>query len=274
MAKRHTEILFPGSLTETYDKVRRAVLRQGWLVTGGTPPGQRFRPDIRLRAGSARIGGSGFTRIVFLEGGSKQETRVSISTRLALGDHRAAAPALSLAEGLLADPKEAGLGPEASPLPGRTERMGVRLLVGFVVIAAVLACALTPIPKTLPAPAFDQAGLYRLEVVLVVFYGGLLLLTPAFAGMIRGRLPTEISTRGAKFADEVRQERAEISDEVIQEQTNERIKLELELAVAKKEIKKLAKLTGVDPKELEDHESDKSGKPLAASGKVRGRRNT
>jgi hypothetical protein len=44
--------------------------------------------------------------------------------------------------------------------------------------------------------------LYRLEVSLLAFYGCLLLITPAFSGLIRGRLPTEISTRGAKFAEE------------------------------------------------------------------------
>ncbi|HEU4737467.1 MAG TPA: hypothetical protein VFS54_00130 [Solirubrobacterales bacterium] len=37
---------------------------------------------------------------------------------------------------------------------------------------------------------------------LVVFYGSLLLITPAFSGLARGRLPIEISVRGAKFAEE------------------------------------------------------------------------
>jgi hypothetical protein len=51
-------------------------------------------------------------------------------------------------------------------------------------------------------PALEQVALYRLEVALLVFYGCLLLATPAFAGLFRGRLPIEISTRGAKFAAE------------------------------------------------------------------------
>ena len=59
-----------------------------------------------------------------------------------------------------------------------------------------------PIPEDLPAVAFGQVALYRLEVALLVFYGCLLLITPAFSGLIRGRLPIEISTRGAKFAEE------------------------------------------------------------------------
>jgi len=54
-----------------------------------------------------------------------------------------------------------------------------------------------PVPEDLPAIAIRQPGLYRLEVALLIFYGWLLLLTPAFSGLIRGRLPIEISTRGA-----------------------------------------------------------------------------
>lgn len=40
-----------------------------------------------------------------------------------------------------------------------------------------------------------------MEVSLLVFYGCLLLITPAFSGLISGRLPVEISTRGAKFTE-------------------------------------------------------------------------
>jgi hypothetical protein len=40
-----------------------------------------------------------------------------------------------------------------------------------------------------------------MEIATLVFYGELLLVTPAFSGLIWGRLPTEISMRGAKFAE-------------------------------------------------------------------------
>jgi len=36
---------------------------------------------------------------------------------------------------------------------------------------------------------------------MAVFYGCLLLVTPAYSGLAMGRLPIEISTRGAKFAE-------------------------------------------------------------------------
>ena len=76
--------------------------------------------------------------------------------------------------------------------------------------------------------AFGQSGLYRLEVALLVFYGSLLLLTPAFAGLIRGRLPTEISTRGAKFVGEADQS-AELAEAAVKE-------LELKVGVLTEEL--------------------------------------
>lgn len=88
------------------------------------------------------------------------------------------------------------------------ERTLVRLLVGAALACGALTSASIPVPldrhgvAALPAIALGQVGLYRLEVTLLVFYSGLLLITPAVSGLIRGRLPTEISTRGASFADE------------------------------------------------------------------------
>jgi len=88
------------------------------------------------------------------------------------------------------------------------ERLFIRILVAVALCLALLAFVLAPVPvdprgnPDLPAPAFEQVDLYRLEVALLVFYGYLLLVTPAFSGLLRGRLPIEISTRGAKFAAE------------------------------------------------------------------------
>src|SRR3954462_9041465 len=88
------------------------------------------------------------------------------------------------------------------------ERLFIRILVAIALALALAAFSLTPVPQDhfgnphLPAPALEQAVLYRLEVALLVFYGCLLLVTPAFSGFLRGRLPIEIPTRGAKFAAE------------------------------------------------------------------------
>lgn len=81
-------------------------------------------------------------------------------------------------------------------------RMIVQILVGIALGLALAACAVLPLPSDLPAVAMSQSALYRLEVALAVLYGLLLMLTPAYSGLVRGRLPVEISTRGAKFAEE------------------------------------------------------------------------
>lgn len=77
----------------------------------------------------------------------------------------------------------------------------VRFLISAALLVAILTAALAP-ASALPAIALGQLWLYRLEVSLLAFYACLLLITPAFSGLIRGRLPIEISTRGARFAEE------------------------------------------------------------------------
>lgn len=95
------------------------------------------------------------------------------------------------------------------------ERLLIRGLVGVALCLALAAFALAPVPvdsqgtPDLPTPAFEQVDLYRLEVALLTFYGCLLLATPALSGLLRGRLPIEISTRGAKFAAEADEAAAE-----------------------------------------------------------------
>lgn len=86
-------------------------------------------------------------------------------------------------------------------MPGRRARPLVRVLVAISLCSAFVAAFAVPIPKDLPPVAFQQGGLYRLEVALIVFYGALLLITPAVAGLGQGQLPIEISARGAKFAE-------------------------------------------------------------------------
>lgn len=90
-------------------------------------------------------------------------------------------------------------------MPGRHGRNLIRVLVGVALCIAVVAAAAAPIPEDLPAVAMQQPAVYRLEVALLIFYCWLLLVTPAFSGLIRGRLPIEISTRGARFAEEADQ---------------------------------------------------------------------
>jgi hypothetical protein len=78
----------------------------------------------------------------------------------------------------------------------------IRGLVSVALLLALVSGGATPTPESPPTIALGLPALYRLEVALMVFYGCLLLITPAFAGLARGRLPIEVSARGAKFAAE------------------------------------------------------------------------
>jgi hypothetical protein len=99
-------------------------------------------------------------------------------------------------------------------------RLSIRILVALALCAACWTFIAVQIPRDtrdhpdLPAVALEQPALYRLEVALVVFYGGLLLVTPTFSGLIEGRLPIEISARGARFAERADQS-AESTDRAV-----------------------------------------------------------
>ena len=125
-------------------------------------------------------------------------------------------------------------------MASRTERTLVRVLIGTALCVAILASVLTPIPPSLPAVTFEQTGLYRLEVALLVFYGCLLLMTPAFLGLTRGQLPTEISVRGAKFEGKADQS-VELTEAKIEELRRRTKELTDELTVATIEIDQLRK---------------------------------
>jgi hypothetical protein len=126
------------------------------------------------------------------------------------------------------------------------ERFCIRILVSMALCLALVAFVLMPVPVDaqgnldLPAPAFEQVGLYRLEVALLVFYGDLLLVTPVFTGLIHGRLPIEISARGAKFGQEADQS-AELADAAIKELRQTAGALAAELTAAKLEIEVVKK---------------------------------
>jgi hypothetical protein len=124
------------------------------------------------------------------------------------------------------------------------ERVLVRILVGVALCLALGAFVFVPVPTDgrgnpgPPAVAFEQPGLYRLEVALIVFYGGLLLITPAFSGLVRGKLPVEISARGARFAVQVDRPSGS-GDQAIEELKRTAGRLSEDLAAANLEIKRL-----------------------------------
>jgi hypothetical protein len=107
---------------------------------------------------------------------------------------------------------DAGSEPARSKMPtdmsgarGATGSHAIRFLVGALLVACVALAVLVGVPTTgnLPSVALRQTIIYRSEIGLAAFYGGLLILLPAYRGIIDGRLPTAISPRGAEFATEV-----------------------------------------------------------------------
>jgi hypothetical protein len=230
MAKRDCSFLLPEPRDLAFDRVLDAVGNFGWHITKLTPPGRFYRliPEINFRAGPEQLDGCGRTRVQ-LDRAGVQQTRVKISTRWALTESRAETPAISLLKGLRLDPEGHHLNCKASRLPGRSERKMIRLSMAAVVVATLVALILVPVPTkdggrpAPPAVALNNSALFHVEVALLAFYGGLLLLTSAFAGLFRGRLPSEISTKGAKYEEEVKRsdENTELTQVTIDEHTEQ-----------------------------------------------------
>ncbi|MGN6276516.1 MAG: hypothetical protein ACTHNP_11410 [Solirubrobacterales bacterium] len=123
--------------------------------------------------------------------------------------------------------------------------------MALALTGAILSLLLMPIPKDakgdpdLPAVALQQVDLYRLEMALLVFYSELLLVTPAFSGLIWGRLPTEISMRGAKFAEDSDRS-ADSNRAAVKRLERATGKLDDELKIASFEIKRLKEISRRD----------------------------
>jgi hypothetical protein len=249
MARRSDPLTLEVPPDLAFQQVREVARRQGWTVTSEHPPPRRwYPPELRLKGGASHAAGSGRLRIQFTPEGTNG-TRASVTTRWAATDSRAEASVRVLAKGLGLDPEALHLTryPDTEAAPGWQERSVVRLIVACVIVATVLAFALVRAPENLPATALGQPPVYHLEVALLVFYGGFLLLTPAFWGLIRGRLPTEISSRGAKYTEVG--ESADAALKATGQQSD--LTLELsdrltkELAVTKGQVKTLAEQAGI-----------------------------
>lgn len=135
-------------------------------------------------------------------------------------------------------------------MPGHRTRNFIRILVGAALCTALIACVVAPVPEDLPAVTLRQAGLYRLEIALIVFYGSLLLITPVFSGLIHGRLPIEISTRGAKFAEGAERS-TELDEAAIRKLEGDIADLALALADTEIETERLNKIVGSDSRQQE-----------------------
>jgi hypothetical protein len=107
------------------------------------------------------------------------------------------------------DPGHDEMGADGRGVP---PRLVVQLAIGALAIAALFFALTADQPAQLPSVALQQELVYRCELFLVVFYGGLLAGTPVLRGVLGGLLPTEISARGARY------DREQVSDGLRQAQ--------------------------------------------------------
>lgn len=93
----------------------------------------------------------------------------------------------------------------------------VRAVIAVLGFASLSFAVLADAPDRLPSVALGQELMYRLELLLGSLFSGLLVATPLLQGVINGRLPTEITARGAKYdPEEVSQGLAALEDRISQ----------------------------------------------------------
>jgi hypothetical protein len=96
----------------------------------------------------------------------------------------------------------------------RIQRWVVRIAIGALAAGAGYFAVSFTIHRhaDLPSVALGQVLVYRIEICLAIAYGGLLLLTPLFHGLIRGMLPSRISQQGAEWPQAVSATKENIDD--------------------------------------------------------------
>lgn len=82
-------------------------------------------------------------------------------------------------------------------------RLGTPVLL-LVSCAGAVAVSLHTAKSEIPSFAFGSPVVLAVQVTLVLFYGALLLLVPVLRALFNGELPVELSVRGARWTEEVR----------------------------------------------------------------------
>jgi hypothetical protein len=117
--------------------------------------------------------------------------------------------------------------PEDSPW----ERAAVRIVVPFAFLSAGLIASLVAYRTDRPpAAAFENRLIFAGELLLLAFYGVLLVLVPLVRALTAGELPIEMTARGARFSDRT-SEGSLASDQVLTERIES-----LEAALAEQEL--------------------------------------
>jgi hypothetical protein len=98
-----------------------------------------------------------------------------------------------------------GLSSDPEDLPW--ERAAVRVVIPIAFLSAGLFAALAAYRTDRPpAVAFENHLVFAGELLLLAFYGTLLVLVPLVRAIAGGELPIELTARGARFAERVAEE--------------------------------------------------------------------
>jgi hypothetical protein len=82
------------------------------------------------------------------------------------------------------------------------ERAAIRIVVPFAVVSAALVAAFVAgRAEHPPAVAFENRLVFAGELLVLTFYGVLLVLVPLVRAIAGGELPVELNARGARFVE-------------------------------------------------------------------------
>jgi hypothetical protein len=95
------------------------------------------------------------------------------------------------------------------------ERAAVRIVVPFAFVSAGLVAAFV-VHRTdrPPGVAFENHLIFGSELLLLGFYGMLLVLVPLVRAIAGGELPIELTARGARFSERMVEESAITNQEI------------------------------------------------------------
>lgn len=96
-----------------------------------------------------------------------------------------------------------------------TERAAIRLGVPVLLLASAggaVAVSLHTPTSTIPSIAFGSHVVLAVQVALLFFYAGLLLLVPLMRALSDGDLPIELSLKGARWTEDIEEFGDEVSD--------------------------------------------------------------
>jgi len=97
------------------------------------------------------------------------------------------------------------------------ERAAVRIVVPFAFVSAALVATFVAYrAHQPPAVAFDNRLVFAGELLVLTFYGVLLVLVPLVRAIASGELPIEMNARGARYAEEGSQEALAANRELLE----------------------------------------------------------